>query len=151
LVHYRRRLVVPVPQQAAFDYMSRFSSAAEWDPSVRTADMVSSEPVRLGSTFALDTVFMGRTVSLRYEIAEYDPPHRVVLVAHNSSVRSTDEITVSTDSSGRTVVEYRADLALRGPTRLAAPVIALVFRRIGDRAAEGLLTALTAMAPGYQS
>ena len=145
-MHYSRRLVVPVSQHAAFDYLSRFSSAAEWDPAVRSARMVSLEPVGFGSTFALDTVFMGKPVSLRYEITEYEPPHRVVLVAETASVRSTDEITVSTDSSDRTVVEYRADLALRGPTRLAAPIVALAFRRIGDRAADGLLAALTAAA-----
>ena len=43
-------------------------------------------------------------------------------------------------------MDYRADLALRGPSRLAAPIVALAFRRIGDRAADGLLAALAAAA-----
>jgi dehydrogenase/reductase SDR family protein 12 len=153
VVHYHRRLVVPVPLDEAFAYLSRFSSAAEWDPGVSSASMVTADPVGLGSVFALDAVFLGNTVPLRYEITDFDPPNRVVLAAENASVRSTDEITFSADSSGGTVVQYHADLALKGLARLAAPIFALAFRRIGDRASEGLLATLTNRAsrpPGRQ-
>ena len=148
MVHYRRRLVVPVPPDEAFAYLSRFSSAAEWDPGVSSARMVTPDPVGLGSVFALDAVIMGNTVPLRYEIIEFDVPNRVVLAAENASVRSTDAITFSADSSGGTVVQYNADLALKGLARLAAPIFAVAFRRIGDRASDGLLATLTARASG---
>jgi Polyketide cyclase / dehydrase and lipid transport len=147
MVRYSRRLVVPVPLDETFAYLSRFSSAAEWDPGVSSARMVTSDPVALGSVFALDAVFLGNTVPLHYEITEFDPPNRVVLAAENASVRSTDEITFTKDSSGSTVVGYNADLALKGVARLAAPIFALAFRRIGDRASEGLLATLTARTP----
>jgi carbon monoxide dehydrogenase subunit G len=146
VVRYSRRLVVPLPLDAAFAYLSRFSSAAEWDPGVSSARMVTQDPVELGSVFELVAVFLGSSVRLRYEITEFDPPHRVVLVAENASVRSTDEITFTRDSSGGTVVQYDADLALKGVARLAAPVFALAFRRIGDRASDGLLATLSARA-----
>jgi carbon monoxide dehydrogenase subunit G len=153
VVHYSRRLVVPVPPAEAFAYLSRFSSAAEWDPGVSSARMVTPDPVRLGSVFALDAVFMGNQVPLRYEITDFDPPNHVVLTAENASVRSTDEITFSADSSGGTVIQYNADLALKGSARLVAPIFALAFRRIGDRASGGLLATLTdraARPPGRQ-
>jgi len=150
VVHFDRRLVVPGPQAEAFAYLSRFSSAAEWDPGVSSAQMVTPDPVGLGSAFALNAVFLGNTVRLRYEVTEFDPPNRVVLFAENASVRSTDEITFSVDPSGATVVDYHADLALKGLARLAAPVFALAFRRIGNRAADGLLATLTARAGGGQ-
>jgi Polyketide cyclase / dehydrase and lipid transport len=143
VVHYRRRLVVPVPLDEAFAYLSRFSSAAQWDPGVSGARMVTLEPVGPGSAFELDAVFMGNTVELRYEITAFEPPNRVVLTAENRSVRSTDEITLTTASSGATVIDYNAELVLKGAARLAAPIFALAFRRIGDRAAEGLLATLT--------
>ena len=148
MVHYRRRLVVPLPLDEAFAYLSRFSSTAEWDPGISSARMVTPDPVALGSVFALDAVFLGNTVPLRYEITEFDPPNRVVLTAENASVRSTDAITFSADPSGGTAVEYDADLALKGLARLAAPIFALAFRRIGDRASDGLLATLTARASG---
>jgi len=146
VARYSRQLVVAVPVDEAFDYLSRFSSVVEWDPSVSSARMLTPEPVQQGSAFALDVVFMGRTLPLRYEITEFDRPHRVVLAAENASVRSTDAITVSRDLSGATVIDYSADLALKGLARLAAPVFALALRRIGGRAAEGLLAVLAGRA-----
>jgi hypothetical protein len=146
VVHYSRRLVVPLPLDETFAYLSRFSSAAEWDPGVSSARMVTPDPVALGSVFELVAVFLGNSVPLRYEITEFDPPNRVVLVAENASVRSTDQIAFTRDSSGSTVVDYHADLALKGVARLAAPIFALAFRRIGDRASDGLLATLTARA-----
>ncbi len=148
MVRYRRRLVVPVPPEEAFAYLSRFSSAAEWDPGIGSARMVTPDPVARGSVFALDAVFLGNTVPLRYVITEFDPPNRVVLVAANASVRSTDAITFMADPSGGTMIQYNADLALKGLARLAAPIFALAFRRIGDRASDGLLATLTARASG---
>jgi len=129
-----------------FAYLSRFSSAAEWDPGVSSARMVTPDPVGLGSVFELDAVFLGNKVPLRYEITDFDPPRRVVLAAENASVRSTDQISFTKDSSGATVVQYDAHLALKGVARLTAPIFALAFRRVGDRASDGLLATLTAHA-----
>ena len=148
MVHYHRRLIVPVPLDQAFAYLSRFSSAAEWDPGVSSARMVTPDPPALGSVFALDAVFLGNTVPLRYEITEFDPPNRVVLAAENASVRSTDAISFTANPSGGTVIEYSADLALKGLARLAAPIFALAFHRIGDRASDGLLATFTAHSRG---
>lgn len=153
MVHYSRRLVVPLALDETFAYLSWFSSAAEWDPGVTSARMLTPDPVGLGSAFVLDAVFMGKTIPLRYEIAEFDPPNLVVLAAENDSVTSIDRITFAEDSSGGTVVEYDADLALKGVARLATPIFALAFRRTGDRASDGLLATLTARAvwpPGRQ-
>jgi carbon monoxide dehydrogenase subunit G len=59
-------------------------------------------------------------------------------------VRSTDEITV-TPADGGSRVTYEADLRLAGPLgRVVDPVLGLVFRRIGDRAAAGLRATLGA-------
>jgi len=147
VVHYSRRLVVPVPLDETFAYLSRFSSAAEWDPGVTSARMVTPNPVQLGSVFELDAVFLGNAVPLRYEITDFEPPNRVVLAAENASVRSTDHISFARDPSGGTVVQYNADLTLKGVARLAAPIFALAFRRIGDRASDGLLATLSARSP----
>ena len=144
MVHYNRRLIVAPPQAYVFDYLSRFSSAAEWDPGTTAAQMVTPEPVGLGSAFQLETVFMGNKVPLRYEITEFESPRLVVLSAENSSVRGTDSITVTPHASGGSVVDYSADLALKGVAKLLAPVFAVAFKRIGDKASAGLLAKLGA-------
>ena len=148
MARYSRELVVPVAVDDAFAYLSRFSSAREWDPSVRAASMLTPEPVGLGSAFLLDVAFLGRQVSLRYDITEFDRPTMVTLTAENASVRSVDTITVRAHGPRTTLVRYDADLALLGAARLAAPLFALALRRLGDRAADGLRTTLSARAHG---
>ena len=142
MAHYRREIVVPTPLEATCAYLSRFSSAQEWDPGVIAAEMVTPEPVGLGSRFRLTAVFLGAKVPLEYEIIEYDPPRRVVLTAENRSVRSTDTISFDSEASGGTVVRYEAVLLPKGAARLADPLFALALRRVGDRAAKGLRSAL---------
>jgi len=146
MAHYSREMVVPTPLATTFGYLSRFSSAEEWDPGVIEAKMVTPEPVGLGSRFRLVAVFLRVKVPLDYEIVEYDPPRRVVLTAENRSVRSTDTISFSSAASGATAVRYEALLLLKGVARLAEPLFGLALRRVGDRAARGLLVALTTRA-----
>jgi carbon monoxide dehydrogenase subunit G len=130
---------------AVFDYLSRFDSAAEWDPGIASAKMLTPEPVGLGSRFALVARFVGREVPLDYEIVEFDPGRRVVLRAENGSIRSTDTISFHAEGSGTRVV-YDALLEAKRARRFAEPVLGIVFRRIADRAAAGLRRALTAVA-----
>lgn len=148
MVRYNRRLVVAPPPADVFSYLSRFSSAAEWDPGTRSARMVTPEPVGKGSAFELETVFLGNTVPLRYEITHFDPYRLVVLSAENRSVRATDSITVTPHASGGSVVDYTADLALKGAARLFAPLFAIAFRRLGDQGADGMLATLGPL-PGH--
>src|SRR6478672_6586711 len=117
MAHYRREIVVPTPLATTFAYLSRFSSAEEWDPGVIRAQMVTPEPVGLGSRFSLVAVFLGAKVPLEYEIIEYDPPRRVVIAAENRSARSTDTISFASDATGATVVRYEAALSLKGAAR----------------------------------
>jgi hypothetical protein len=148
MAHYSREMVVPTPLATTFGYLSRFSSAKEWDPGVIEAEMVTPEPVGLGSRFRLVAAFLGAKVPLDYEIVEYDPPRRVVLTAENRSVRSTDTISFRSGASGATVVRYEALLSLKGVARLAGPLFGLALRRVGDRAADGLRSVLAERATG---
>jgi len=142
MARYRTEVVVPTALDTTFAYLSRFSSAQEWDPGVIRAQMVTPEPVGLGSRFTLTAVFLGAKVPLEYEIIEYDPPRRVVLAAENRSVRSTDTIWFNSATTGCTVVRYEAVLLPKGVARLADPLFALALRRVGERAASGLQAAL---------
>ena len=48
------------------------------------------------------------------------------------------------DFGGGTLISYEAKLTLRGPFTLADPLLALAFRRIGERALAGLRSTLAA-------
>ncbi len=107
---------------------------------------MTPEPVGIASRFELRTRFLGRSVPLEYEIVELEPGDRIVLRAENAFVRSVDTMTFESLPGGAlTVVTYLARLDAKGPLRLAGPLLAPAFRRIGDRAAAGLRLHLKAV------
>ena len=81
--------------------------------------------------------FLHRKTPLTYSIVEYDPPNAVTFRGENSSVVSLDRITFE-PSDGGTRITYDADLALKGPFKLADPLLGLAFKRVGDRALAGM-------------
>ncbi len=121
-----------------FDYLARFSSAADWDPGVAEAKQGTADPVALGTKFDLVAVFLGNRVPMTYEIVEYERPNRVVLLAETATARSLDTITFAKVDDSTTAVTYDAILDFKGIARLAAPLLSLAFRKTGDRAAAGL-------------
>lgn len=138
MARYRTDVSTPMSPSDAFEYLARFSNAVEWDPSVVSAEMVTPEPVQLGSVFELVIKSSRRESTWRYEIVEHDPPERVVLRAEQGALVSVDTITVRSAPEGGAVATYDADLRFRGLLRLADPVLSIVFRRLGDKAAAGL-------------
>jgi hypothetical protein len=138
MLHYRTRFTAPLDREQVFADISRFDRASEWDPGVEHAEMLTPEPVAQGSRFALRTRFLGRTVPFEYEIVAFEPGARVVLRAENAFVRSIDTITFESAGDQATTISYDATLDPRGATRLATPLLAMAFRRIGDHAAAGL-------------
>jgi len=144
MASYRARVTSSRPPSEVFDYMARFSNAAEWDPGVTEATEVNPGAPALGSTYRLMVRSFGRTVPLEYRIVEMDRPRRVVLSAENSTVRSTDVIEISSGPGSGSTVTYDATLRLRGVAALFSPFLGVSFRRIGDRAIVGLRTTLGA-------
>ena len=70
-----------------------------------------------------------------------------MFVGETSTVLSHDRITFEAIATG-TRVTYDADLRPRGLLRLAGPLLALAFNRVGDRALAGLREVLAHPAPG---
>ncbi|HET7379516.1 MAG TPA: hypothetical protein VFJ24_05715 [Gaiellales bacterium] len=68
---------------------------------------------------------------------EYDRPHVVTFRGENTAVVSLDRITVAPWDGGSRLT-YDATLTPKGAIRLAGPLLALAFRRVGQRALTGL-------------
>jgi carbon monoxide dehydrogenase subunit G len=137
VARYRAGIDTPREREDVFAYLSDFSTTEEWDPGVVEAERLNDAPVGEGTEFRLVAEFLGRKTALTYEIVEYDPPHAVTFRGENATVISKDRITFEV-ADGSTRVTYDADLALKGPLRIADPLLGLVFNRVGDRALAGL-------------
>ncbi|MDE3070906.1 MAG: SRPBCC family protein [Acidobacteriota bacterium] len=146
MAHYNASVTTPLSPEQAFAYLSDFSTTAEWDPGVIEAERLGELPVGEGSEFRLLASFLGRQTPLTYRIVEYDPPSSVTFRGENATVLSLDRITFEAAGAG-TRITYDADLALKGPMRVAGPLLALAFKRVGDRALKGLERTIGAAGP----
>jgi carbon monoxide dehydrogenase subunit G len=147
MARYKATVDTQQTPDEVFAYLSDFSTSAEWDPGVLEAERLGDAPVAEGSEFRLVADFLHRNTTLTYRIVEYDPPDAVTFRGENSSVVSLDRITFE-PSDGGTRITYDADLVLKGPFKLADPLLALAFKRVGDRALAGMRETLAAKQPG---
>lgn len=146
MARYRASIDTTWTPEEAFAYLSDFSTSAEWDPGVVAAERVGEGVAGEGNEFRLVAEFLGRKTPLTYRVVEYAPPRAVTFVGENASVVSHDRITFETTTTA-TRVTYDAELRLKGPLRLADPLLALAFNRVGDRALAGLGAVLAGSAP----
>ena len=137
MAHYRTTITSSLTIDDAFAYMADFANAAEWDPGVVTAERLFDGPVGLGGRFLLQAAFGKSVVPMEYVLAAYEPGKRILLVAETDRVKSIDEITFAPSDHG-CAVTYDADLATLGRFRWATPLVAIMFKKIGDRARDGL-------------
>lgn len=139
MARYRTDVLTPLSAADAFDAMARLERFVEWDPGIVRARQLDGDGPGLGAAYELVVRSAGREVPMRYEVQEFRPGRSYLAVARTSTLESFDRVSVVAATSGSgSVVTYDADLRLRGPLRLFDPLLALAFRRIGDRAAAGL-------------
>jgi hypothetical protein len=141
MARYVTEIASTLPPEEAFAYMSDFSNARFWDPSVSRAERVGDRTVGAGCAFDLVARFAGRDVELRYTIIECKPPRRVVLEARRPGFVSRDTITVE-DAEHGAVVRYDALLEFSGFRRLLDPLMQRIFDRVGANAETGMRSAL---------
>ena len=127
------------PLDEAFAYLADFRSVAEWDPSVKSAVLVTGDdPIAVGALFRVTVKTTLSEVVLDYTTIELERPDRIVLRGENDSMVSVDTIVLRTDGHGGAEVTYDAQLDLKGLLRLADPLLGLAFKRLGDNARDGL-------------
>jgi Polyketide cyclase / dehydrase and lipid transport len=149
MARYTTTIRTPWTVEKAFDYLADVRNFDDWDPGTeRSTQVVGTGP---GPDAEYDLVVKtGPTsMTMHYEVVEFDHPRAIRLTAKTPVLSSLDEITVGPSTatgggagSGGAEVTYSATLTLAGPLVLADPLLSMLFRGVGDRAAEGLCEAL---------
>lgn len=138
MARYTATIHSPKTAEDVFEYMAAFDNVSEWDPSASEAHAIDGNPPGTGARFHVVAGFMGRDIPLDYETTAFERPRRVVLRAESSTTVSEDTVTVVPARGGGCDMTYDANLAFKGPLGLLDPLFALAFKRLGDRAADGL-------------
>ncbi|MGA9859354.1 MAG: SRPBCC family protein [Solirubrobacteraceae bacterium] len=143
MASYSATVPSPRPPDEVFAYLADFRSVAEWDPSITESIHVNGDdPVKVGAIFRVSTETMLSNVVLEYTTIELDRPRKIVLRGENDSMVSIDTIVIHDDGHGGTEVTYGAEIELKGVRKLADPLLQFGFKRLGDKARDGLETKL---------
>lgn len=141
MARYIVNVRTPKSPTESFAYMADLSNFAEWDPGVVKVEQTAGKGPGADSVFDVDVKAPFSALTLSYHTIVYEEPITVVARAESKLFTSLDTITVKADGAG-SIVTYDAELTLNGPFGLADPVLGLSFKKIGDRAAEGLVRVL---------
>lgn len=137
MARYVARVRTPMSVDEAFAYLADLRHLAEWDPGVIRSVQVEGDGAGAESVYDVTVDTGGREMTLRYDVTEWEPPSRMVVVGKSGIFTSIDMIEVTSDDDG-TVVVYDASLRMPFPLSAGDPLLTRVFSDIGDAAAAGL-------------
>jgi carbon monoxide dehydrogenase subunit G len=143
MTNVTRTFAVKASAAAVIDYLKDFSNAEEWDPGTVSCTRIDSGPIQVGSRWYNKSKIAGVSTELTYELTELDADH-IVLVGTNDTATSTDTITVRPHDTGSEVT-YDAVIEMRGAAKLAAPLIKVIFEKVGNDTEHDLTRVLSGL------
>lgn len=105
-----------------FDYIVDFSRITEWDHTIVSARKTTPGSVGLASRFDLVYSMGLRKSEISYEIQEFSPPSKAVLVGKSNSFTAIDTVTIAEEKSGCEVT-WNADIEFTGAAAMLVPLI----------------------------
>lgn len=141
MVKLQESRLIERPLDEVFDYTADFNNIEEWDPGVSSSSQLDEGPVGVGSRFELGVSFGARRIPMTYEITDYRPNERVVLIGKGESIEAVDVIRFE-DRDGKTMVHYTADLKFHNYVKYLVPFMGPIFKKVGERAVDGLKESL---------
>lgn len=147
MAHFRGVERTSWPVETAFAYLADLRNFADWDPGTHAVMQVRGEGAGPGAAYDVDVHVGPPTMTLHYEIVDWDPPHRFLARGDNAILVSYDEITVAPEGP-LTVVTYDARIELRGLLRVLDGLVDRGFQTTGKRAANGLHGVFAGAPPG---
>jgi len=143
MVRLHETRLIERPVDEVFDYTADFENIEDWDPGVASSKRIDEGPVGVGARFELMVTFGGSQIPMIYEITDYEENERVVLVGKGENIDAVDELSFEDQGDGRTMFDYKADLTFHNFIKYVAPLMGPVFKRVGEKAVDGLTEALT--------
>jgi hypothetical protein len=117
---------IAVPPQRAFDYLSDLRNEAEWNPKMRSVQLLTGDPVGTGSTYRARWAGSPDTV---VEYIRFERPGEWASVGRSNMMTIRFSARVIPIPSGSRLA-VRMELIPRGPARLLQP---LLGRRMQDQ------------------
>jgi Polyketide cyclase / dehydrase and lipid transport len=135
-----RHVSASAPLDQVYAYLADFTSVNEWDPRASSARRVSGTG-GVGTVYACEVSFAGRTVPMRYTVTRLVPDEVVEWAGESAWVRAHDVIRLR-HGDGTTHVDYTTSYRYRHASRLLERLLRPAVSRLCDDARDGLQASL---------
>ena len=125
---FSRTITVKEDINTVYDFMSDFRNLSKWAEG-DDGELITKEPLRLGSVFRVKTHFNNKPRVYDYEVVEWGPPLRVSLEAKASIFTIVDTIFLSANSKG-TELTYSVNIKFKFPYFILPPFVTVLFLKI---------------------
>lgn len=137
MARFSTRIRTTRSAEDAFAYLSDLRNFSDWDPGTKSAKQTKGNGPGPGAEYELKS----GGANLTYVVESFDEPARIKARGRNKVVTSVDEISVTPEGTG-SVVTYEAQLTPNSVFKLGGPLWQVLFTRLGNGAAQGLVDKL---------
>lgn len=141
MISLQETTLVNRPVDECFAYVADFRTTAEWDATAFEGEKLTPGPVDLGTRFRVRCRLPVGSVTIHYEVTEFDAPDVIALDAECWLFTGVDRIAFRENPEG-TEIDYRADFEFKSPFRHLASAMKPGMQRMGRSAVRGLQRAL---------
>jgi uncharacterized protein YndB with AHSA1/START domain len=151
MAHVAGEVVVRRPVDEVFDFVADVRNEPLYNPSMVRTELLTPEPVGLGTRSRAELRSRGRTVEVRAEITAYERPtllgsrHRSSVPSSRSALDTHGTLTFEPVDEG-TRMRWSWQLEPRGAYRLLGPLVGLLGARLERRIWTGMKRYLEAEA-----
>jgi carbon monoxide dehydrogenase subunit G len=138
-----RTFSVTTPPEVVIPYLADFSHAEAWDPGTVSCVATEPGPVAVGSSWHNTSKIAGISSELTYTLERLSN-QQIVLVGRNKTATSTETIEVTPAGTGSSIT-YTNETVFNGVAKLAAPLVKIVFEKIGKDTEKQMVETLNAL------
>lgn len=126
------RIIIRRPIEDVFAVLTDVENTGTWFPGNVEEHWTSPPPHGVGSTRHAVVTTLGRRTENDAVATEYQPPFRAVMQGTSPNAPFVVTLIFATDGDA-TTVEVTSEIALRGPAKIAGPLVAILYGRAWAR------------------
>ncbi|HZY37781.1 MAG TPA: SRPBCC family protein [Mucilaginibacter sp.] len=129
---------INAPLEYVAGYASNPENASEWYVNIKSAEFLTTKPIDIGSQVAFRAKFLGRQLEYVYEVVEWQPLEKLVMITANGPFPMQTTYTWEKIGSGKTKMFLRNTGEPSGFSKFVAPFMAFAIKRANKKDLEQL-------------
>jgi carbon monoxide dehydrogenase subunit G len=144
MVKVESSVLVNQPIEKVFEFVTTPENDAQWYIGVESRDHTPGEPAGVGSTSMSELRFMGVSVTVEWEVVEYEAPNKISVKTTKGPVSVKAGYTFEAVAAGQTKVSVKGEADVGSLFKVAEPLVERMAQRQWDASFENLKDVLEA-------